>query len=78
MRISSEVENATIVAIICDRGDRYLQPVFLTTRAGLSFAIDASAWLSRVAIPLRAAGLCKRGWLNDFTMGAREQDGWAS
>ena len=24
MRISSEVENATIVAIICDRGDRYL------------------------------------------------------
>ena len=26
------------------------QPVFLTTRAGLSFAIDASAWLSRVAI----------------------------
>ena len=24
MRISAEVENATIVAIVCDRGDRYL------------------------------------------------------
>ena len=24
LRISDEVENATIVAIICDRGDRYL------------------------------------------------------
>ena len=24
LRISAEVENATIVAIICDRGDRYL------------------------------------------------------
>jgi cysteine synthase B len=24
LRLSREVENATIVAIICDRGDRYL------------------------------------------------------
>jgi len=24
LRISAEVEHATIVAIICDRGDRYL------------------------------------------------------
>jgi len=24
LRISDEVENSTIVAIICDRGDRYL------------------------------------------------------
>jgi cysteine synthase B len=24
LRLSSEVENAVIVAIICDRGDRYL------------------------------------------------------
>jgi cysteine synthase B len=24
LRISSEVENATIVSIVCDRGDRYL------------------------------------------------------
>mgnify|MGYP005630207969 CR=1 FL=1 len=24
LQISSEVENSTIVAIICDRGDRYL------------------------------------------------------
>ena len=24
LRVSAEVENATIVAIICDRGDRYL------------------------------------------------------
>ena len=24
LRLSAEVENATIVAIICDRGDRYL------------------------------------------------------
>jgi S-sulfo-L-cysteine synthase (O-acetyl-L-serine-dependent) len=24
LQISAEVENATIVAIVCDRGDRYL------------------------------------------------------
>ena len=48
---SSEVENATIVAIICDRGDRYLSTGVFDHATGLSFAIDASAWLSRGGDP---------------------------
>lgn len=34
LRLSEEVENATIVAIICDRGDRYLSTGVFTPDAG--------------------------------------------